>query len=88
MQTTMQLLTRALAAKKQARWAELLEVSDATLSVAKRRGRLSPTIAGEIAKELGEDPRDWIAIAALEAEPETTAKRSLLKSLSGHVRKL
>lgn len=88
MQTTMQLLTRALATKKQARWAELLEVSDATLSVAKRRGRLSPTIAGEIAKELGEDPRDWIAIAALEAEPETTAKRSLLRSLSLHIRKL
>ena len=84
----MQLLERALATKKQARWAEDLDVSDATLSVAKKRGRLSPTIAGSIAAELGEDPTTWISIAALEAEPESTAKRSLLKRLSSKVQKL
>jgi len=86
MPTTMQLLERALATKKQARWAEELNVSDATLSVAKKRRRLSPTIAGEIAVKLGEDPRDWITIAALEAEPDTPGKQHLLRRLASTAR--
>lgn len=88
MPTTMQLLNRALASQKQARWAELLDVSDATLSVAKRRGRLSPTLAGEIAQALGEDPRDWIAIAALEAEPDTEHRRKLMTRIGSTIRNL
>lgn len=88
MPTTMQLLTKALAVKPQARWADSLDISDATISQAKKRGRLSPTLAGSIAAELGEDPQTWITVAALEAEPDTTAKRSLIKRLSTRVQKL
>jgi len=88
MPTTMQLLEKALQLKSQARWADSLDLSDATLSQAKKRGRLSPTIAGSIASELGEDPTTWISIAALEAEPETAAKHSLLKRLGSKMQKL
>lgn len=81
MPTTMQLLARALSVKPQARWADQFELSDAALSQAKKRGRLSPTLAGSIAAELGEDPQAWITVAALEAEPESTAKAKLMKKL-------
>ncbi|VTY21926.1 Uncharacterised protein [Xylophilus ampelinus] len=88
MQTTMHLLQRALAVQNQARWADALDLSDATLSQAKKRGRLSPTIAGAMAAELGEDPAAWISVAALEAEPDTATKRTLLKRLSSKIQKL
>ncbi|PLC06009.1 hypothetical protein CY658_02870 [Variovorax sp. RO1] len=78
----MQLLQRALSVQSQARWADALDISDATLSQAKKRGRLSPTIAGSIAKQLGENPTEWIAIAAIEAEPESPAKKALMRALN------
>lgn len=86
MPTTMQLLDRALQLKPAARWADALDLSDSTITQAKKRGRLSPTLAGELADELGEDPRDWITIAALEAEPNTPLKADLLKRLAARVR--
>ena len=82
MPTTMDLLQKALTVQSQARWADTLEISDATLSQAKKRGRLSPTLAGSIASALDENPSDWIALAALEAEPESTAKNRLLQRLN------
>ncbi|WP_187265756.1 hypothetical protein [Ottowia flava] len=42
-----------------------------SVAQAKKRGRLSPVLAGTIAIELGEEPQRWIAIAALEAEKES-----------------
>lgn len=87
MPTTMQLLDRALSVKTQARWADSLELSDAALSQAKKRGRLSPTVAGSIAAELGDNPEHWIAIAALEAEPPSPARTTLMRKL-GTVLKL
>lgn len=71
MQNTMQLLDRALEIKRAAKWASDLNLSSATFTMAKRRGRLSPSIAGYLAMNLGESAERWIAIAALEAEPET-----------------
>jgi hypothetical protein len=82
MPSTMQLLQKALTVQSQARWADALDISDATLSQAKKRGRLSPTIAGSIAKQLGENPTEWIAIAAIEAEPESRAKTALMRALN------
>jgi len=38
---------------------------------------LSPTIAGHLALLLGEDESYWIAIAALEAEPESPGRERL-----------
>ncbi len=81
MQTTMQLLTKALQPEhgmSATKWCQKLGVNRTALAVAKARERLSPTMAGKIAISLGEDAIKWIAIAALEAEPESTGKRELV----------
>ena len=51
--------------------------------MAQKRGRLSPVLAGHFAMKLGENPEHWIAVAALEAEPES----SLLEELKAHANK-
>ena len=71
MKTTMELLDRALEIKRAATWANELNVTRASFSMAKTKKRLSPVLAGSLAIKLGENPEHWIAIAALEAEPET-----------------
>lgn len=71
MQNTMELLSKALDVKRASHWAFDLNLSTGTFSQAKKRGRLSPVIAGNIAIELGESPEHWMAIAAMEAEPES-----------------
>ncbi len=89
MPTTMQLLDTALRVDPSAAaWCKKLGVSRNTLAVAKVRGRLSPTIAGSIAKELGQDERDWISLAALEAEPPSNMRDTLMKRLSASIRML
>lgn len=82
MQTTQDLLTKALTIHSAAKWAETLDLTRQTFANAKRRGRLSPVLAGNIAINLGENPKEWIAIAAMEAEPESEAKRALLARLT------
>lgn len=77
MHTTMELLTKALDVKRASHWCRELNLTNAALTQARKRGRLSPTLAGNLAIKLGENPERWIAIAALEAEP----KSSLLDSL-------
>ena len=77
MKTTMELLTRALEIKRAAHWCKELNLTESALTQARKRGRLSPTLAGNFAMKLGEDPKDWIAIAALEAEPESGLLNSL-----------
>jgi hypothetical protein len=70
MQTTMDLLSKALEKQPSAyAWCKELGLSKSTLAVAKHRGRLAPSVAGGLAMKLGESPAEWIAIAALEAEP-------------------
>lgn len=82
MQSTMQLLHQALALNpKQSFWSEQLQTSKHAIAVAKLRGRLSPVIAGNLARLLGEDIQKWVAIAALEAEPESYGKRKILSTL-------
>ena len=82
MESTMHLLNQALAKNpKQSWWCEQLNASRNTLAVAKIRGRLSPVIAGNLASFLGEDVTHWIAIAAMEAEPDTPSKRRLENTL-------
>ena len=80
MQNTMQLLDKALTVKKASHWATELNLSSGTFTMAKNRGRLSPTMAGNLAMKLGENPVHWIAIAALEAEPESQLLQRLKKS--------
>ena len=83
MQTTMQLFQKALEIQPSAKaWCDELGVTRNTLAVAKIRGRLSPVIAGSIAMKLGENPQQWIAIAALEAEPESDYKKQLMSCVT------
>ena len=82
MQNTMQLYHQAMARQPSAAfWCEQLGVSRNTLAVAKIRGRLSPTVAGNLARLLGEPIKDWVAIAALEGEPESYGKSKVLQML-------
>jgi len=67
----MQLLSKALEVKRATDWAFDLNLSNGTFSQAKKRGRLSPVLAGNLAIELGESPEHWIAVAAMEAEKES-----------------
>jgi len=71
MNKTTELLKKALEIKKAAEWCRQMNISEAALSLARKRGRLSPTLAGQFALALGEDPIRWTAIAAIEAEPES-----------------
>jgi hypothetical protein len=83
---TLDLLAKALDMKRASQWCREFNITEGTISQAKRRGRLSPTLAGNFAIKLGEDPAQWIAIAALEAEPESTLLDALKKK-SGEWRK-
>lgn len=81
--STLSLLHRLLAMDPNgSHWAEHLGVSRAAVSIARVRGRLSPTMAGTAADLLGENPEPWIALAALEAEPETRARNKLIRALA------
>ena len=79
---TLDLLAKALDVKRASHWCREFNITEGTLSQAKKRGRLSPTLAGNFAMKLGEDPAQWIAIAALEAEPDSVLL-STLKAVKG-----
>lgn len=76
---TMELFEKALLKKKAAAWARDLNLTPSAFSQAKKQGRLSPVLAGNIAIELGEDPVEWVAVAALEAERDTEQLARLMK---------
>lgn len=80
---TLDLLERAFAINPSPKaWCDELKLSRAALNVAKTRGRLSPSIAGGLAIKLGESPAQWIAIAALEAEPQSPLLDTLKRRFS------
>ena len=84
MQTTLDLLEKALAQKPAPYWTERLNLARTTLATAKVRGHLSPSIAGALAEEMGEDSQKWLVIAALEGERESACKtRMVRKFLTG-----
>jgi hypothetical protein len=80
MAQSIELLNKALQTQHAAAWARHFNIDRSTLAQAKRQGRLSPALAGNFAIELGEDAEHWIAIAAIEAEPESTLLERLKKS--------
>ena len=84
MPTTMQLLDRALNVKRAAHWATELQLSSGTITNARNRGRLSPTLAGNIAIKLGEDPAQWMAIAALEETLNSLEAEALTLTAGEH----
>lgn len=79
MQTTMELFEKALTIQRAADWAREFNLTPAALSIAKKQKRLSPVLAGNFAIKLGENPEHWIAVAALEAEPDSTLLQRLKK---------
>ncbi len=81
MQTTMNLLEAALKKQPAPYWTDRLNLARTTLNTAKSRGHLSPAIAGALAEELGQDPREWIVVAALESERESACKERMLKRI-------
>lgn len=79
MKNTMELLEKALAVKSAAEWHKQLNLSRNALHTAKLRGNLSPSIAGALAEELGENAKDWMIVAALEGERESACKSRMVR---------
>jgi|GEM_PF-1568046 len=70
MRTTLDLLNKAMKTASSERALSIeLQLNPTTLATARRRGQLSPIVAGKLADRLGEPIAEWIALAALEAEP-------------------
>lgn len=82
MQSTMDLLNKALTVKRASRWSEELDIDVSTMAQAKKRGHLSPAVAGAIAEKLGENVKNWIVIAALETERDSSVKRHLMTRIT------
>ena len=80
MQSTMQLLQRALEKHTAAELARRIGVDRQIFTNAKTRGNLSPAVAGALADELGEDSMGWVAVAALEAERESPCKARAIRA--------
>lgn len=82
METTLQLLEKALATgKSQRALSRDLGLADTALGAAKHRGSLSPVAAGQLAAMLGEPVDHWIAIAVIESEPKSRVTEQLRKAL-------
>lgn len=69
--TTLNLLEVALALHNGATWCREMGVSVSALSQGKKRGRLSPMMAGYLALRLGLNAEHWISVATFEAEKQT-----------------
>lgn len=83
MQTTLNLLANALKTDPNiATWTKRLGLSGKALYNARDRGHLSPAIAGALAEELGQDPKEWIVVAALESERESACKTRMVKRMT------
>ena len=84
MQSTIELLERALSSQPATYWTKRLNLARNTLATSKVRGHLSPAIAGALAEEMGEDAQRWMVIAALESERDSACKsRMVRKFLTG-----
>lgn len=82
METTMNLLDRALTVKSIGEWTSDLGLSGKALYNAQYRRHLSPAIAGDIAERLGEDVDSWIVVAALESERDSACKTRMVRRLA------
>lgn len=88
MQTTLNLLERALQVRPMPEWTERLHVHRNALRNAREAGHLTPILAGNLALELDEDPTKWITLAVLEGEKSSPAKDHLIRRIGSKVRKL
>ncbi|MFS2047864.1 hypothetical protein ACEN9J_25805 [Variovorax sp. Varisp41] len=81
MQTTLHLLDEATKIQGLSDWAAKLGLSKRALYTARDRGHLSPAIAGALAEELGQDPKEWIVVAALESERDSACKTRMVSRM-------
>ncbi|WP_288921288.1 hypothetical protein [uncultured Ottowia sp.] len=81
MRTTAQLLEHALKTRPAQFWCDRYYLNKSALSIAKKRGHLSPVLAGNLAYDLGEDVTKWMAIAATETERDTPMSERLRELL-------
>ena len=81
MQTTMDLLAKALQIAPVPVWTEKFKLSRNAISTAKSSGHLTPVIAGHFAIELDEEPEKWMTLAVIEGEKASPAKDQLMKRL-------
>jgi len=77
----MNLLDDALQLAAVPEWTKRLGLSKQALYNARERGHLSPAIAGALAEEMGQNPKDWIVVAALESERDSACKTRMIKRL-------
>ena len=87
MNSSMELLEKALEVKTVSEWGRLFNIVPSTITNARARGRLGAALAGNFAIELGEPPEKWMAIAALEAETKSPLTERL-RALGEKWRKL
>lgn len=76
---TMELLDRALKQASVYEWQRRLGLSEQTLYSARRRGNLSPSIAGALAEQLGEPMEQWMIVAALEGERDSACRQRMMR---------
>lgn len=88
MQTTLDLLEKALSIQPAPFWTKKLGLARQTLHTSKSRGHLSPAVAGALAEEMGAEAQQWIVIAALESERDSACKQRMLKRFTSTARKL
>lgn len=82
MHHTSELLEKALQLHRAAEWSRRFNLTRAAIAMAKKKNRLSPSLANAFAIELGADPIYWTAVAAAEAEPPGPLRDKLEASLS------
>ncbi|WHZ11209.1 MAG: hypothetical protein OJF60_001648 [Burkholderiaceae bacterium] len=76
---TMDLLDRALKEATLYEWHLRLGLAEQSLYSARRRGNLSPSIAGSLAEALGLNVEKWIVTAALEGERDSACRDRMRK---------
>lgn len=81
METTMDLLAKALQIAPMPVWTEKFKLSRNAISTAKASGHLTPVIAGHFAIELNEEPEKWMSRAVIEGEKASPAKDQLIKRM-------
>lgn len=78
MPNTMELLNRALAVKRAARWCEEMHLDPSAITQARKRGKLSGPMSAYMALTLGENPVMWAGVASIENDdhysPELKAR--------------
>lgn len=81
---TMQLLAKAEKVATLYEWHHRLGLHEQTLYSAKKKGRLTPAIAGAIAEQIGEDVGKWIIVAAIETERDSACRERMAKLYKAH----